>query len=104
MCYSVYVIVNIKDPLLIGKNSPYGSSGFALSLFVWSGADLERGPMCSNPPQILEVSLLFRISSYFTMFFFFHNVMVPYHRKLKHIFNVLLNKTFHLFESVHAIS
>ena len=37
MCYSVYGIVHIKEPLLlIGKSSPCGGSGFALSLSDWS--------------------------------------------------------------------
>ena len=37
MCYPVCGIVHIKEPLLlIGKSSPYGGSGFPLSLSEWS--------------------------------------------------------------------
>ena len=37
MCYSVYRMMHIKEPLLlIGKNSPCGSSGFPFSLSEWS--------------------------------------------------------------------
>ena len=37
MCYPVYGIVHIKEPLLsIGKSSPCGGSGFPLSLSEWS--------------------------------------------------------------------
>ena len=37
MCYPVCGIMHIKEPLLlIGKSSPYGGSGFPLSLFEWS--------------------------------------------------------------------
>ena len=37
MCLPVCGMVHIKEPLLlIGKNSPYGGSGFPLSLSEWS--------------------------------------------------------------------
>ena len=37
MCYPVCGMVHIKEPLLlIRKSSPYGSSGFPLSLYEWS--------------------------------------------------------------------
>ena len=37
MCYPVCGKVHIKEPLLlIGKSSPYGGSGFPLSLSEWS--------------------------------------------------------------------
>ena len=37
MCYPVYGMVHIKEPLLlIGKSSPCGGSGFPLSLSEWS--------------------------------------------------------------------
>ena len=37
MCYSIYGMVHIKEPLLlIGKSSPSGGSGFPLSLSEWS--------------------------------------------------------------------
>ena len=37
MCYPVYGIVHIKEPLLlIGKSSPCGGSAFHLSLSEWS--------------------------------------------------------------------
>ena len=37
MCYPVFGMVHIKEPLLlIGKSSPCGGSGFALSLSEWS--------------------------------------------------------------------
>ena len=37
MCYPVYWIVHVKEPLLlIGKSSPCGGSGFPLSLSEWS--------------------------------------------------------------------
>ena len=37
MCYPVCGMVHIKEPLLlIGKSSPYGGSGFPLSLWEWS--------------------------------------------------------------------
>ena len=37
MCYPVCGMVDIKEPLLlIGKNSPCGSSGFPFSLSEWS--------------------------------------------------------------------
>ena len=37
MCYPVYGMVHIKEPLLlIGKNSPCGGSRFSLSLSEWS--------------------------------------------------------------------
>ena len=37
MCYPVYGMVHIKEPLLlIGKRSPCGGSGFPLSLSEWS--------------------------------------------------------------------
>ena len=36
MCYPVYGIMHIKEPLLlIGKSSPCGGSGFPLSLSEW---------------------------------------------------------------------
>ena len=36
MCYPACGMVHIKEPLLlIGKSSPYGSSGFPLSLFKY---------------------------------------------------------------------
>ena len=37
MCYPVCGMVHIKEPLLLfGKSSPYGGSGFPLSLSEWS--------------------------------------------------------------------
>ena len=37
MCYPVYGIVHMKEPLLlIGKSSPCGGSAFHLSLSEWS--------------------------------------------------------------------
>ena len=37
MCYPVYGVMHIKEPLLlIGKSSPCGGSGFPLSLSEWS--------------------------------------------------------------------
>ena len=37
MCYPVCGMVHIKEPLLlIGKSSPWGVSGFPLSLSEWS--------------------------------------------------------------------
>ena len=37
MCYPVYGIMHIKEPLLlIGKSSPCGGSGLRLSLSEWS--------------------------------------------------------------------
>ena len=37
MCYPVCGMMHIKEPLLlIGKSSPYGGSGFPLSLSEWS--------------------------------------------------------------------
>ena len=37
MCYPVCGMMLIKEPmLLIGKSSPYGGSGFPLSLSEWS--------------------------------------------------------------------
>ena len=37
VCYPVYGMVHIKEPLLlIGKSSPCGSSWFPLSLSEWS--------------------------------------------------------------------
>ena len=37
MCYSVSVMVHIKEALLlIGKSSPCGGSGFPLSISEWS--------------------------------------------------------------------
>ena len=37
MCYPVYKMVRIKEPLLlIGKSSQYGGNGFPLSLSEWS--------------------------------------------------------------------
>ena len=37
MCYYLYDMVHIKEPLLLlGKSSPCGGSGFPLSLFEWS--------------------------------------------------------------------
>ena len=44
MCYPVYGMMHIKEPLLligkssllIGKSNPYGGSGFPLSLSEWS--------------------------------------------------------------------
>ena len=36
MCYPVYGMMHIKEPLLpIGKSSPGGGSWFLLSLFMW---------------------------------------------------------------------
>ena len=36
MCYPVYGMMHIKEPLLpIGKSSPCGGSGFPLLLSVW---------------------------------------------------------------------
>ena len=36
MCYSVCGMVHIKESLLLIGNSPYGGSGFPLSLSEWS--------------------------------------------------------------------
>ena len=37
MCYPVYGMVHIKEPLLlIGKSNPCGSCGFPISLSEWS--------------------------------------------------------------------
>ena len=37
MCYPVRGMMHIKEPLLlIGKSSPFGGSGFPLSLSEWS--------------------------------------------------------------------
>ena len=37
MCYPICGMLHIKEPLLIiGKSSPYGGSGFPLSLSEWS--------------------------------------------------------------------
>ena len=44
MCYPVCGMVHIKEHLLlIGKSSPYGGSGFPLSLSEWSFT------ICSTP-------------------------------------------------------
>ena len=43
MCYSFCGMMHIKKPLLlIGKNIPCGSSGFALSLSEWSSTPYNR--------------------------------------------------------------
>ena len=49
MCYHVYGVMHIKEPLqIIGKRSPCGSSGFPLSLFEWSFT------ICLTPNKCVE--------------------------------------------------
>ena len=37
MCYPIYEMIHIKELLLlIGKSSPFGGSGFTVSLSEWS--------------------------------------------------------------------
>ena len=57
MCYLVYGMVHIKEPLLlIGKSSLCGGSGFPLSLSEWSFTICPMPYNC-NLKNVLSVSL-----------------------------------------------
>ena len=57
MCYPVCVMMHIRELLLlIGKSSPYGSSGFPLSLSEWS-CTIYLTPYNSKYKNVLSVLL-----------------------------------------------
>ena len=65
MCYSVYGMMHIKEPLLlIGKSSPWCGSGFPLSLSEWSFT------ICPTPYNRKQNELSVSLNKTFPSFLF----------------------------------